>query len=122
MNEAMIDALVEAFYARVRRDELIGPVFEEAIGDHWGEHLAKLKDFWSSVMLQTGRFRGSPMMAHLALPAIGAAHFERWLALFGETARQVCPPAEAEKFVSRANLIAQSLQFGLAAARRELPK
>ncbi|MDB5441549.1 MAG: hemoglobin protein [Caulobacteraceae bacterium] len=121
MNEAMIDALVEAFYAKVRRDELLGPVFNAAVGDHWDAHLAKIKDFWSSVMLHTGRFRGSPMATHLGVPGIGAEHFERWLDLFGLTAEEVCPPAEALAFITRANLIGQSLQFGLAAARGEAP-
>ena len=117
-----VDALVEAFYAKVRQDDLIGPVFERAIGDHWDAHLAKLKDFWSSVMLQTGRFRGAPMAAHLALGEIGPAHFCRWLALFHETATEVCPPAPAAAFIACSNMIAQSFQLGLAAARGDLPR
>lgn len=120
VTEAMIADLVHAFYARVRRDAVLGPIFEAAVDD-WDAHLAKLCDFWSSVLLMTGRFKGSPMQAHAALPDIHRSHFARWLTLFEATARQVCPPAAADLFCARAQMIAQSLQLGLAASRGELP-
>ncbi len=49
----MIHDLVHAFYADVRRDPLIGPIFERQI-ENWDEHLEKLIAFWSSVTLMTG--------------------------------------------------------------------
>lgn len=58
IDETAIDLLVPAFYARVRADALLGPIFESAIDD-WPHHLAKLKDFWSSVMLASGRYKAS---------------------------------------------------------------
>ena len=121
VSEAMIRDLVHAFYGRVRRDPVLGPVFEAAIGDGWDAHLAKLCDFWSSVVLRTGRFEGSPMAAHARLADIGPAHFARWLQLFAATAADTCPPAAAALFTARAEMIAQSLQLGLAASRGELP-
>jgi hemoglobin len=120
VDEAMIERLVHAFYARVRQDPTLGPIFEAAIDD-WDEHLAKLCDFWSSVLLMTGRFKGSPMTAHARLPDIQPAHFGRWLELFHATARQLCPPTAAALFVERSSMIGQSLQLGLAASRGELP-
>ena len=119
VTEPMIERLVHAFYAKVRRDPALGPIFDAAIGDGWDAHLAKLCDFWSSVTLMTGRFKGAPMAAHAALPDIGPAHFARWLELFGETAREVCPPDAAALFVARSQMIAQSLQLGIAVARGE---
>lgn len=121
VDEAMIRGLVHAFYARVREDAVLGPVFDRAIGDDWDAHLAKLCDFWSSVTLATGRFQGRPMQAHNRLPDIRPQHFGRWLALFEATAVEVCPPAAAALFVQRARMIGRSLELGLAVSRGELP-
>lgn len=121
IDEAMIHELVHAFYARVREDKALGPIFDRAIGDGWDLHLAKLCDFWSSVMLATGRFQGRPMQAHNRLPDIRPQHFGRWLALFGDTARDICPTPAAALFVERATMIGRSLEMGLAVSRGELP-
>jgi hemoglobin len=121
VTEPMIRDLVHAFYAKVRRDPELGPIFEAAIGEAWDTHLAKLCDFWSSVLLTTARFRGQPMAAHARLPGVGDAHFARWLALFEETAGEICPPAAAALVADKAHMIARSLQLGLAVSRGELP-
>jgi hemoglobin len=114
----MIRMLVHTFYAGVRADPLLGPIFNGAIHD-WDAHLEKLCAFWSSVTLMTGRYKGTPMKAHTDLPHITSVHFERWLALFQETAAKVCPESAALVFVDRANRIAQSLQLGIALHRGE---
>ena len=95
IDEAMIDALVETFYARVRDDRLIGPIFADRITD-WGPHLGQMKLFWSSVALSTGVYQGRPMPKHLPLP-IDARHFDRWQEVF-------------------ARRIAESLELGVATA------
>lgn len=114
VDEAMIDALVEGFYARVRDDALIGPVFAARIDD-WGPHLAQMKLFWSSVALASGVYQGRPMPKHLPLP-IDARHFDRWLEIFEATARDLCPPVSAAHFIERARRIAESLELGIASA------
>lgn len=114
IDEAMIDALVEGFYARVRNDALIGPIFADRITD-WAPHLKQMKLFWSSVALSTGVYQGRPMPKHLPLP-IDARHFDRWLELFAETARTLCPSVAADHFVERARRIAESLELGVANA------
>lgn len=116
IDEAMIDALVEGFYARVRDDALIGPIFAERIED-WGPHLVQMKLFWSSVALSTGVYEGRPMPKHLPLP-IDARHFDRWLEIFRETARDLCPPVAADHFIERAERIAMSLELGVAGWNR----
>ncbi len=113
IDEDMIRALVHGFYARVRQDTAIGPIFNEAIGDGWDAHLAKLCDFWSSVMLHTGRFQGRPMATHMRLKGVLPEHFERWLMLFRQTAREVCPADSADLFIDRAETIARGLQMGM---------
>ena len=114
INEAMIDALVEGFYARVREDDLLGPIFAQHIED-WGPHLEQMKLFWSSVALSTGVYQGRPMPKHLPLP-IDALHFDRWLELFEATAHDLCPPVAADHFIVRARRIAESLELGVANA------
>jgi hemoglobin len=120
LNEAMIATQVRTFYGRVREHPVLGPIFNDAVDD-WDEHLAKLCDFWSSVLLATGRFRGSPMAAHARRPAIETAHFALWLDLFERTARDVCPPAVADLFVERSRMIGASLSLGLSVSRGEIP-
>ena len=112
IDEAMIERLVRGFYRRVREDALIGPVFAARIGD-WEPHLARMCAFWSSVALMTGSYHGQPMQKHLPLP-VDAAHFDRWLALFEATARELCPAAAADHFIERARRIAESLELGAA--------
>ena len=115
IDEPMIARLVDAFYDRVRRDPLIGPVFDERISD-WGPHLEQMKLFWSSVALMSGVYHGRPMPKHLPLP-VDARHFDRWLDLFEATAADVCPPAAAAHFIERARRIAESLELGIAGAQ-----
>jgi hypothetical protein len=67
IDEAMIDRLVRAFYARVREDTLLGPVFAARISD-WEPHLRQMCAFWSSVVLMSGVYHGQPMQKHVPLP------------------------------------------------------
>jgi hemoglobin len=112
ITEAMIERLVHAFYDKVRSDPLLAPVFAARIAD-WDPHLAQMCAFWSSVALMTGRYHGAPMVKHLPLP-VDAVHFDRWLALFEQTANEVCPPRAAAHFTERAHRIAASLELGIA--------
>ena len=113
MDEAKIAAVVRRFYARVRRDPLLGPIFEDAI-PNWGHHLGLLSDFWSSVMLTSGRYKGNPMATHLKhAPRLTPEAFERWLSLWESTTAELLPPDEAAAMLSRARRIAASLQLGL---------
>ena len=114
IDEAMIDALVEGFYGRVREDALIGPIFAARVED-WDPHLLQMKLFWSSVALSTGVYQGRPMPKHLPLP-IDARHFDRWLELFRDTARELCPPVAAAHVIARAERIAASLELGVASS------
>lgn len=114
ITETMIERLVHGFYAKVRADEMLAPVFDARIRD-WGPHLSQMCAFWSSVALMSGRYHGAPMPKHLPLP-IDAAHFDRWLALFEETAAEICPSEAAAHFIERARRIAASLELGVAGA------
>ena len=113
MTEADLRRLVDLFYARVRRDALLGPLFNAAVAD-WPEHQDKLGAFWSSVMLTTGRYKGSPMAAHLRhRDRIEPAMFERWLALWRTAAREVFAKEDADAVIAKAERIAESLALSL---------
>ena len=115
ITEAMIERLVRGFYAKVRTDAVLAPIFEARIRD-WEPHLEQMCAFWSSVALMSGRYHGTPMVKHLPLP-VDAGHFDRWLDLFETTAREVCPPEAAAYFVERARRIAASLELGIASGQ-----
>jgi len=114
LDEALIAKLVHTFYARVREDAGLGPIFEARV-ESWEAHLSRMCAFWSSIMLGSGRYQGQPMRMHLPLPVDGR-HFDRWLALFEATAREVCPPELAPLFLEKARRIAESLELGIAGA------
>lgn len=122
VTEEMIHEVVHGFYDKVRRDPALAPVFNRVIpNDAWPEHLAKMCDFWSSVLLMTGRFKGTPMAVHARIAEIRPTHFARWLDLFRQTVETLCPAPAAALFVAKAEMIAQSLQLGIAVSRGELP-
>jgi hemoglobin len=113
IDEPSLARLVDHFYARVRLDPLLGPLFNRAIAD-WPEHLQRLAAFWSSVMLTSGRYKGQPLPAHLRHQAeIRPEMFERWLALWEMSAAQCLPPEGAAAVVAKAHRIAASLRMAL---------
>ncbi|MDU9006027.1 group III truncated hemoglobin [Sedimentitalea todarodis] len=116
LDEAQLATLVEEFYGRVRSDPLLGPIFAARVTD-WPAHMDRLTDFWSSVALMTGRYHGAPVPAHASLP-VTWEHFDRWLALFRETAHRVCSPEGAAHVIERAERIAKSLHIAVQDAAR----
>ncbi|RMF38244.1 MAG: group III truncated hemoglobin [Alphaproteobacteria bacterium] len=111
LDEAMLRELVHRFYDRVRADDTLGPIFAARIAD-WGPHLEKMVAFWSSVTLMTGRYHGAPVPMHATLP-VSRDHFDRWLALFRQTAREVCPARGAAHVITAAERIARSLHMAV---------
>ena len=113
VTEQDIARLIQEFYARVRRDPLLGPIFDGAI-ENWPHHLAKLQAFWSSVMLTSGRYKGQPMVAHVRHEQqMSKEAFARWLTIWAETSRELLSKEAAAAFQDRAARIAESLQLGI---------
>jgi hemoglobin len=116
VTEDAIEVLIDGFYAKVRRDPVLGPIFEAAIAPgRWPQHIATMRRFWSSVMLASGRYSGDPVAVHRALPALEPPLFARWLTLFQQTAHDLFAPAPAALFVDKAQRIAASLERALSA-------
>jgi hemoglobin len=112
LDEAQIAPLLDGFYARVRADTLLGPVFAGV--EDWPGHLARLSDFWSSVMLTPGRYKGNPVAVHAALAdRMEPAMFGRWLELWGQETSAQLSPATASAMQAKAARIADSLRMAL---------
>jgi len=113
IDEEGLKLLVAAFYARVRVDARLGPIFNDAIDD-WPEHLDKLAAFWSSVMLTSGRYKGQPVPAHMRhRTRITPELFDRWLTLWARTTDELMVPEAATILQAKAARIAQSLQLAM---------
>jgi hemoglobin len=115
IDAPMIRELVGAFYERVRADPELGPIFNATVAN-WAVHLDTMVDFWSSVALMTGTYKGKPIAAHLPL-TLESGHFGRWLSIVGQTAHDVCPPTAAALFVARAETIAASIKQGVSTVK-----
>lgn len=109
-----LSLMVETFYASIRADARLGPIFEAEIGEDWGPHLARMKDFWASVALNTGSYSGKPVAVHQGIQGVERADFDRWLGLFYATLRDTAPtPQAAQHLMVRAERIAQSLRMAM---------
>jgi hemoglobin len=117
-TEEEVTRLVHGFYAQVRQDPLLGPIFESRI-QQWDRHLATMVDFWSGALRGTARFRGMPMPKHAAIPGLDAGLFQRWLALFRETTATLGNEAMAERANELALRVAESLWYGYQMARAQ---
>ena len=110
INENSVRALVERFYARVRADDVLGPIFEKALAGRWDEHIATLSEFWCSALRVKRGYSGDMLLAHQRLARMSASLFPRWLALFHETVAE-CFTDEAARIVEdRAQRIARNLE------------
>ena len=104
-----IKKLVDIFYDKVRKDELLGPIFEERIQDRWPEHLQKLYAFWQTVLLGEHTYFGSPFPPHANLPVSGK-HFQKWMELFTETVDENFKGENAKEAKFRAAKMAEMFQ------------
>lgn len=116
ITEETIKILIDRFYHKVRNDTELGSVFAEGVGKtdaEWEPHLKRMYDFWSSVMLTSGKYQGNPMKKHKDLPLFKEELFDRWLELFEQTVREVHSGESIEKYITVSNRIAESLKLGL---------
>lgn len=116
-DHTSIQLLVDSFYGKARKDELIGPIFNEVIGDHWDQHLPTMYKFWGDILLNTHDYEGNPMFVHKQLNArvpLQPAHFSRWKELFVETVQELFEGDKAELAKQRAVSIATVMQMKVA--------
>ena len=113
-SRSEIIRLVDAFYDRVRDDDLLGPIFNDIARVDWAAHLPRMYDFWESVLFGEAVFKGNPLAVHISLAErtpLTSVQFDRWLALFGATVDQLFEGPLANEAKARAARIAQVLQY-----------
>lgn len=107
-----IERMVEQFYARIRQDEELGPIFAKRIDD-WPTHLGRMVQFWRAVLRSEPTFRpsprGGPPVLHRQIEELRAEHFQRWLGLFGEVVDEVYVPSARPYVKTAAARIAAAL-------------
>lgn len=102
-----IKTLVDAFYEKVNRDELLSEVFNGIARVNWPEHLPLMYRFWESLLLGAGTYQGAPFPKHAVLP-IQQEHFERWMKLFMEALKENFTGPKSEEAKLRALCIADT--------------
>jgi hemoglobin len=112
IDRTQLEQLVHDFYASVRRDPELGPIFERIVGDHWGPHLARMVEFWCTVMLNSHTFKGNVFGKHMALEGIRPGHFLRWLTLWNEHTAERFAGDTLERLQDTARGIARNLFYG----------
>lgn len=113
VTRTTIGILVGEFYAKLRRNERLGPIFAREVSGDWEPHLEKMTDFWCSVILKSGEYQGRPVPAHLKLKDVTEQDFDIWLDIFGQTAGEIFSQDTAAVFIERAERIARSLKLAM---------
>ena len=121
ITPAQINHVVKQFYALVRQDTVLAPVFAVHVVD-WTTHEAKITAFWSNAILFERSYDGNPMQVHMAAGNIDATHFIRWLEVFDDVLTQLLPTDIAHAWSHLVHRIGRGLQMGLAFnAQRRTP-
>lgn len=115
LDDESIARLMEHFYAAIRRDPELGPVFERIIGDAWNEHLHRINLFWCSALgLRKGYVGSNFMPAHLRHAEIRVELLESWMALFEQTVATHIHEQYRAKLLHVARAMAENLRISLA--------
>ncbi|MCX6182971.1 MAG: group III truncated hemoglobin [Bacteroidetes bacterium] len=113
-NRADIEALVNAFYLKVEKDDVIRHFFTDVVKLDWSKHIPVMYDFWESILLNTHNYKGNPMPAHVSLnekSPMKKEHFDRWIQLFSATIDELFQGEKAEQAKTRALSIATVMQI-----------
>jgi hemoglobin len=114
-----IEQLVDTFYGQVRADDRLGPIFNDVARVDWATHLPKMYAFWDAVLFGVPGFKGNPLATHHALAQhapLTAREFDRWVALFHRSVDLLFAGPTAEEAKRRAQQIAATMLYHLAAA------
>ncbi len=121
LSLADIKILVDEFYARIRQDEILADIFNNAIQDRWPEHLERMYTFWQTVLLDEHTYNGAPFMKHRNLP-VSAEHFNRWLQLFFATVDDLYSGQIANEAKMRGQKMAEMFHYKIEYAREQNQK
>ncbi|MDB4088712.1 group III truncated hemoglobin [Flavobacteriales bacterium] len=112
--------LVNTFYARIRKDDFLGPIFNKMLATEeiWVEHLEKLTDFWETNLFAVMKFKGNPMAAHQKVDkafnhSITQDHFYEWLKLWNSTVDSLFEGEKAKLAKERARRMSTHLHINM---------
>lgn len=109
-----IEKLVNAFYEKIKTDDVIGYLFNEVVKVNWELHLPKMYDFWENILFYTANYEGNPMAKHKELhhkSPMKREHFEHWITLFNTTVDTLFVGPKAEEIKNRAMNIATAMIY-----------
>lgn len=109
-----IQLMVDTFYSKAMKSELIGHFFTEVVQLNMEQHMPKMYSFWNDILLGTKTYQGNPMVKHFALNKLAALenqHFEEWKQLWKTNIDLHFEGAKAEEAKTRAISIAAIMQF-----------
>ncbi len=113
-NRSDIEILVNTFYEKVKKDEVINYLFTDVVPVNWEKHLPVMYDFWDNILFSTGNYEGNPMAKHKAIDQkspLSMRHFQQWISLFTETVNELFEGENAELIKQRAQSIATIMQL-----------
>ncbi|PCI08122.1 preprotein translocase subunit TatC [bacterium] len=110
-----IREMVELFYSRTQKDDLLGPIFDEIVED-WDAHYEKMTRFWSSATMHAGTYSGRPIEAH-KFGGLSIAHFERWVEMFTKTVSDVFSKDDAVIFIDLGQKMASNIAMRIGTGR-----
>ena len=112
-NREDIEQLINAFYDKVKKDDVIGFIFNDVAKVNWEKHLPVMYDFWENIIFFTNKYSGNPMIVHTHLSQrapLTKQHFERWLKLFSGTVDELFEGKRATLTKEKAQGIATIMQ------------
>ena len=113
IDKKSVKILMDIFYEKIRRDENLGKIFNNAIGNDdisWEKHKEKIGNFWLGITINEGDYVGQPLKKHLELPPFPQEFFNIWLKLFEESLNNVYNKENQDIFLQRAKMIANHFQ------------
>ena len=115
-----IEMLVNSFYDKVGKDDVIGYIFQQIIGNDWSHHLPIMYSFWETVLLNKAGYSGNPVKKHIEIDKkvpLQQEHYERWLQLWHETLDNLFAGEVAETAKIRAAAMMQLIDMKVQWAR-----
>ncbi len=119
-NRKDIEQLVNSFYDDVKKDETIGWIFQEIIGEDWSQHLPIMYQFWETVLFGVASYRGNPVQKHVQLDKktpLQNEHYQRWLSLWMNKIDELFEGTIANKAKDKAGTMLQLIKMKVEASR-----
>ncbi|CAA0078394.1 Group 3 truncated hemoglobin ctb [Zhongshania aliphaticivorans] len=111
-----IATFVEAFYARLLKDETLAPLFTDVAAINIREHFPRIEAYWQKLLLGDRQYQRHTMNIHRQLDAkqrLTAENFDQWLMYFIEAADSGFAGENTEKAKRIATVIAGNMRKSL---------